>query len=89
MKEDLGVFFKDFGVKAKANGKTFLCLLDNFADALELGAEGRRIEATIQASDANDLSRGDEIAIAGTTYAIAQILPIEDGNFTDLILTES
>ena len=86
--EDLSVYFRDVGIPATAGGRVFPVIFDYASDPLELGAEGRRIEARCTTADAIALARGDPIQIEGKTYEITQILPVEDGQFSDLILSE-
>jgi hypothetical protein len=88
IKENLSIFFRDTGISAKSGNKVFPVIFDYAADELALGAEGRRIEARCTTADAIALARGDPIQIEGKTYKINQILPVEDGKFSDLILSE-
>lgn len=89
MVEDLSVFFSDDGLKGVLSDDTEIdVLFDKAADPLDFDSEGLRITALIKSNDAVGINRGDAITIDGKTYTISQLLPDQDGKFTNLILSE-
>jgi hypothetical protein len=87
--ENLFIFFSDTGVEGTlSNGDIIEVLFDKTSDSFSFDTEGRQITALIKTSDAVGISRNDSISIEGNSYTITQILPDQDGKFTNLILSE-
>lgn len=88
--EDLNLFLNDFGVSCTAGAVTALGILDMpsqvVADGMVLTTDYR---LTVRTADFGGLKYGDTISVAGSNYQVREALKIDDGSFTDLMLTKT
>lgn len=85
---DLKFFLGDFGEPIAWENQTLVCLFDFKHDPLAFGAGGRAIEAVVQAEDFAELAIGDTVEIRLKQYTVAELHPIQSGDFLRLILEE-
>lgn len=85
---DLSFFLGDFGEPITWKGGNFLCLFDYQHDALSYGASGRSIEAIVLAEEFSGVSTGEVVQARLRHWTIAEIHPIQSGDFLRLILEE-
>lgn len=88
--ENLDDFLGDFAVAATlttTSGSTNLnVIFDENYMPLEIGAEGREITAYCKASDVLGVVHSDTLTVDAIAYRIAQVRPLDDGKFTELLL---
>lgn len=88
--EDLNLFLDDFGVTCTAGATTALGILDMpsqvVADGMVLTTD---YKLTVRTADFGGLQYGDTINVAGANYQVREAMRIDDGAFTDLMLTKS
>ena len=91
IQDDLTVFLQEFGEPATANSQSVQVIFDqDYAPFMGNYTEGRSLIACIDTDDLNvlNLKHFDTIVIRSIPYRIESIQPIQDGRFTDLILSE-
>jgi hypothetical protein len=86
--EDLDLFLADFGVAVTAGGVTGLGILDMpteiVADGVVLTTD---YKVTVKTSQFGGMLYGAGINVDGVNYQVREALKVDDGNFTDLMLT--
>lgn len=86
--EDLTLFLDDFGVSCTAGAVTAKGILDMpsqvVADGMVLTTD---YKLTCRTADFGGLLYGAAITVDGVTYQVREALKIDDGNFTELMLT--
>jgi hypothetical protein len=89
--EDLSVFLADFGVACSAGAVSFVGIVDQPDEILELaraGAVSRQYELTYR-SDAVTLTRGGAVTVAGVAYQVREApRQVDDGAFSRALLTK-
>lgn len=88
MNEDLNVFLNEFAVTVTANGNSFKGLFEVENSPIGFGIEGRRITLTAKTTDTNGINHGTLLVVGHSSYTVIGLEPIDDGNFTDLVLKE-
>lgn len=89
--DDPDSYLAEFGEAAVVNGYQCLAIFDyEYAPLMGDFAEGRTITACIKTPDfaTSQADHADPVVVRGKTYRIVGIQPIQDGNFTDLVLSE-
>jgi hypothetical protein len=88
--EDLGVFLEDFGVTVTSGAVTGLGILDMpgqvIAGEMIITTDYR---LTVLTSEFGGLIYGAAVTVAGVSYQVREALKIDDGEFTELMLTRS
>lgn len=86
--EDLDLFLEDFGVTCTAGAVTAKGILDMpsqvVADGMVLTTD---YKVTVRTSDFGGLLYGAGITVDGVNYQVREAMKIDDGAFTDLMLT--
>lgn len=80
----------EFGVTCQINfGDDFVGILDSPMDVIAGGmALSREYLLTAKTSDVSALTRGSSITIASAAYTVRENRPIDDGLFSELLLTK-
>lgn len=90
MQEDLGVFLADFAKTCVAGGVTFVGLLDQPDDLMNLtraDAHSRQYELTY-VTDSVTLTRGAAVTVAGVSYQVREApRQLDDGAFSAVLLS--
>lgn len=88
--EDLDLFLEDFGVTCTSGAVTALGILDMpsqvVADGMVLTTD---YKLTVRTADFGGLKYGDTINVDGSSYQVREAMRIDDGAFTDLMLTKT
>lgn len=86
--EDLNLFLEDFGVTCTSGGVTAKGILDMpsqvVADGMVLTTD---YKLTVRTADFGGLLYGAAITADGVNYQVREAMKIDDGQFTDLMLT--
>lgn len=86
--EDLNLFLEDFGVTCTSGAVTAKGILDMpsqvVADGMVLTTD---YKLTVRTADFGGLLYGSPITVDGVNYQVREALKIDDGQFTDLMLT--
>lgn len=86
--EDLGLFLEDFGVTCTSGAVTAKGILDMpsqvVADGMVLTTD---YKVTVRTADFGGLLYGAPITVDGVNYQVREAMKIDDGMFTDLMLT--
>lgn len=86
--EDLNLFLNDFGVTVTSGAVSGLGILDMpsqmIADGMVLTTDYR---LTVRTSEFGGLIYGAAVTVDGVNYQVREALKIDDGNFTELMLT--
>ncbi len=85
---ELAFFLGDFGQPITWENNTYACLFDYKHDPLAFGAGGRAIECVVLTSDFDGVEVGQTVEIQLKSYTIAEIHPIQQGDFLRFILEE-
>lgn len=89
IQEDLSIFLQDFGVPCTAGAITAQGILDMpsqvVADGMVLTTD---YKLTVRTADFGGLLYGDGITVDGINYQVREAMKIDDGRFTELILTK-
>jgi hypothetical protein len=87
--EDLTLFLNDFGVSCTAGAITAQGILDMpsqvVADGMVLTTD---YKLTVRTADFGGLLYGDGITVDGVNYQVREAMKIDDGKFTELMLTK-
>jgi hypothetical protein len=88
--ETLDVFLEDFGKTCQVGiGSRFKGLLDAPADVIAGGiAITREYLLTAKTSDVSSAPRGTSITIDSVEYTVRENLPVDDGAFSELLLSK-
>jgi hypothetical protein len=80
----------EFGVTCQIGaGADFVGILDSPMDVIAGGmALSREYLLTAKTSDVSALARGSSITIASNAYTVRENRPIDDGLFSELLLTK-
>jgi hypothetical protein len=88
--EDLNLFLSDFGVPVSAGAVTGVGIFDMpsqiVADGMVLTTDYR---LTVKTADFGSLIYGNTITVDGASYTIREAMKVDDGKFTELMLTKS
>jgi hypothetical protein len=88
--EELDLFLSDFGVSVSAGAVTGVGILDMpsqiVADGMVLTTDYR---LTVKTADFGGLIYGNTITVDGAVYTIREAMKVDDGKFTELMLTKS
>lgn len=86
--EDLNLFLEDFGVTCTSGAVTAKGILDMpsqiVADGMVLTTD---YKLTVRTADFGGLLYGSPITVDGVNYQVREAMKIDDGMFTDLMLT--
>jgi hypothetical protein len=86
--EDLDLFLVDFGVPVTSGGVSGVGILDMpseiVADGVVLTTD---YKVTVKTSQFGGLIYGAGVTVDGVNYQVREAMKIDDGNFTDLMLT--
>jgi hypothetical protein len=86
--EDLSLFLEDFGVVCTSGAVTAKGILDMpsqvVADGMVLTTD---YKLTVRTADFGGLLYGDGVTVDGVNYQVREAMKIDDGAFTDLMLT--
>lgn len=86
--EDLNLFLEDFGVTCTSGAVTAKGILDMpsqvVADGMVLTTD---YKLTVRTADFGGLLYGSPITVDGVNYQVREAMKIDDGQFTDLMLT--
>lgn len=86
--EDLSMFLSDFGVTVTSGAVSGKGILDMpsqvVADGMVLTTD---YKLTVRTSEFGGLIYGAAITVDGVGYQVREAIKIDDGNFTDLMLT--
>jgi hypothetical protein len=87
--EELDLFLSDFGVPVSAGAVTGVGVLDMpsqvVADGMVLTTD---YKLTVKTSDFGGLLYGDGITVDGVNYQVREAMKVDDGKFTELMLTK-
>ena len=87
--EDLNLFLEDFGVSCTSGAVTAMGILDMpsqvVADGMVLTTD---YKLTVRTADFGGLLYGDGITVDSVNYQVREALKIDDGKFTELMLTK-
>jgi hypothetical protein len=87
--EELDLFLSDFGVPASAGAVTGFGVLDMpsqvVADGMVLTTD---YKLTVKTSVFGGLLYGDGITVDGVNYQVREAMKVDDGKFTELMLTK-
>lgn len=87
--EDLNLFLSDFGVTCTSGPVTGQGILDMpsqvVADGMVLTTD---YKLTVRTADFGGLLYGDGITVDGVSYQVREAIKIDDGKFTELMLTK-
>jgi hypothetical protein len=91
--ENLDVFLRDFGVACSKGAGTFTGILDTPDETMNMGGVNvlstmYQLTVKTSVSQANSLTSGDSITVAGNPYVIRDVMFEEDGAFTKLTLSK-
>jgi len=90
MQEDLGVFLADFAKTCVSGGVTFVGLLNQPDDLMNLtraDAHSRQYELTY-VTDSVTLTRGAAVTVAGVSYQVREApRQLDDGAFSAVLLS--
>ena len=89
LNEDINVFFDEFAITATLPSGDTPCIFDEEYLNADFAAEGRSITALFPTSAIAQLNHYDPIAINGQNYEVVGIRPVDDGNITEIILSET
>jgi hypothetical protein len=80
----------EFGVTCQIDaGDDFVGILDSPMDVIAGGmALSREYLLTAKTSDVSALARGSSITVASATYTVRENRPVDDGLFSELLLTK-
>ena len=80
----------EFGVTCQIGvGDDFVGILDSPMDVIAGGmALSREYLLTAKTSDVSALTRGSSITVASATYTVRENRPVDDGLFSELLLTK-
>ena len=80
----------EFGVTCQiGSGDDFVGILDSPMDVIAGGmALSREYLLTAKTSDVSALTRGSSITVASATYTVRENRPVDDGLFSELLLTK-
>ena len=80
----------EFGVTCQIGvGDDFVGILDSPMDVIAGGmALSREYLLTAKTSDVSALARGSSITVASATYTVRENRPVDDGLFSELLLTK-
>jgi hypothetical protein len=88
LNEDLGVFLEDFGVTVTSGAVSGLGILDMpgqvIAGEMIITTDYR---LTVLTSEFGGLIYGAAVTVGGVNYQVREALKIDDGEFTELMLT--
>lgn len=86
--EDLSLFLADFGVTVTSGAVSGMGILDMpsqvVADGMVLTTD---YKLTVRTSDFGGLIYGAAVTVDGVNYQVREALKVDDGNFTELMLT--
>lgn len=86
--EDLSMFLADFGVTVTSGAVSGMGILDMpsevVADGMVLTTD---YKVTVRTSEFGGLIYGAGVTVDGVTYQVREALKVDDGNFTELMLT--
>lgn len=86
--EDLSIFLADFGVTVTSGAVSGMGILDMpsqvVADGMVLTTD---YKLTVRTSDFGGLIYGAAVTVDGVNYQVREALKVDDGNFTELMLT--
>ena len=86
--EDLSMFLADFGVTVTSGAVSGMGILDMpsqvVADGMVLTTD---YKVTVRTSEFGGLIYGAAVTVDGVNYQVREALKIDDGNFTELMLT--
>jgi hypothetical protein len=86
--EDLSLFLADFGVTVTSGAVSGMGILDMpsqiVADGMVLTTDYR---LTVRTSEFGGLIYGAAVTVDGVSYQVREAMKIDDGNFTELMLT--
>jgi hypothetical protein len=86
--EDLDLFLADFGVSVTSGGVTGVGILDMpseiVADGVVLTTD---YKVTVKTSQFGGLLYGAPVTVDGVNYQVREAMKVDDGSFTDLMLT--
>jgi hypothetical protein len=87
--ENLDLFLGDFGVTCQSGAVIGQGILDMpsqvVADGMVLTTDYR---LTVKTSEFGGLLYGDSITVDGSTYSVREAMQLDDGRFTELMLTK-
>ena len=80
----------EFGVTCQiGSGDDFVGILDSPMDVIAGGmALSREYLLTAKTSDVSALTRGSSITVASAAYTVRENRPVDDGLFSELLLTK-
>jgi len=81
---------EEFGVTCQiGGGSNFVGILDSAVDVIAGGvALSREYLLMAKTSDLSSASRGTSINVASEAYTVREIRPVDDGLFSELLLTK-
>jgi hypothetical protein len=86
--EDLDLFLADFGVPVSSGGVSGIGILDMpseiIADGVVLTTD---YKVTVKTSQFGGLIYGADVTVDGVNYQVREAMKIDDGSFTELMLT--
>ena len=86
--EDLDLFLADFGVSVTSGSVTGIGILDMpseiVADGVVLTTD---YKVTVKTSQFGGLLYGAPVTVDGVNYQVREAMKVDDGSFTDLMLT--
>jgi hypothetical protein len=89
LNEDLTIFFQDFGVSCTAGAVTALGILDMPGQVLAGGMVlSTDYTLTVRTADFGGLLYGDGITVDGVNYQVREARKLDDGAFTELMLSK-
>ena len=87
--EDLDLFLGDFGVPVTSGATTGMGILDMpsqvVADGMVLTTD---YKLTVKSSEFGGLLYGDGVTVDGVNYQVREAMKVDDGKFTELMLTK-
>jgi hypothetical protein len=87
--EDLDLFLADFGVPVTSGNVTGIGILDMpseiVADGVVLTTD---YKVTVKTSQFGGLLYGAPVTVDGVNYQVREAMKVDDGSFTDLMLTK-
>lgn len=87
--EDLDLFLADFGVPVNAGLVSGVGVLDMpgqvIADGMVLSTD---YKLTVRSDIFGWLKYDDSVSVDGGVYKVREVLPVEDGRFTEVLLTK-